>query len=106
MEKDADNLINLLMTEEKAKDLRASYINYYDYVIDEALMLIKPNSNIKNILKKAELRSDKEAVDAVKNFIDVVKATPAKYFEAKPRRAVDFMSLMVLSYQLIKNMMR
>lgn len=90
MEKDADNLINLLMTEEKAKDLRASYINYYDYVIDEALMLIKPNSNIKNILKKAELRSDKEAVDAVKNFIDVVKATPAKYFEAKPRRAVDF----------------
>lgn len=90
MEKDADNLINLLMTEEKAKDLRASYINYYDYVIDEALMLIKPNSNIKNILKKAELRSDKEAVDAVKNFIDVVKATPAKYFEAKPQRAVDF----------------
>lgn len=90
MEKDADNLINLLMTEEKAKDLRASYIDYYDYVIDEALMLIKPNSNIKNILKKAELRSDKEAVDAVKNFIDVVKATPAKYFEAKPRRAVDF----------------
>lgn len=90
MEKDADNLINLLMTEEKEKDLRASYINYYDYVIDEALMLIKPNSNIKNILKKAELRSDKEAVDAVKNFIDVVKATPAKYFEAKPQRAVDF----------------
>lgn len=90
MEKDANNLINLLMTEEKAKDLRASYINYYDYVIDEALMLIKPNSNIKNILKKAELRSDKEAVDAVKNFIDVVKATPAKYFEAKPQRAVDF----------------
>lgn len=90
MDKDADNLINLLMTEEKAKDLRASYINYYDYVIDEALMLIKPNSNIKNILKKAELRSDKEAVDAVKNFIDVVKATPAKYFEAKPQRAVDF----------------
>lgn len=54
-------------------------------------MLIKLNSNIKNILKKAELRSDKKAVDAVKNFIDVVKATPAKYFEAKPQRAVEFL---------------
>lgn len=90
MEKDADNLINLLMTEEKAKELQDSYVSEYDYVIDEALMLIKPNSNIKNILKKAELRNDKEAVDAVKNFIDVVKATPAKYFESKPQRAVDF----------------
>ena len=83
-------LSDLLVSEKKAEELEASWIAPDEYMINEALALIKPNSNIQKILEKADLRSDKKAVDAVKRYMKLVNDLPVKYFESKPQRAVDF----------------
>ena len=83
-------LSDLLVSVKKAEELEASWIAPDEYMINEALSLIKPSSNIQKILEKADLRSDKKAVDAVKRYIKLVNDLPVKYFESKPQRAVDF----------------
>ncbi len=83
-------LSDLLVSEKKAEELEASWIAPDEYMINEALSLMKPSSNIQKILEKADLRSDKKAVDAVKRYMQLVNELPVKYFESKPQRAVDF----------------
>lgn len=83
-------LTDLLVSEKLAEDLANDLVNPEEYMIEEALKLIKPSSDIANILAKADLRSDKKAVDAVKKYMTLLKNTPVKYFESKPARAVDF----------------
>ena len=83
-------LSDLLVTEQKAEELERSWVAPDEYMIEEVLKKLKPNSNIKTALEKAELRSDKKAVDAVKRYMELLKATPVQYFESKPQRAVDF----------------
>lgn len=83
-------LSDLLVTEQKAEELERSWIAPDEYMIEEVLKKLKPNSNIKAALERAELRSDKKAVDAVKKYMELLKATPVQYFESKPQRAVEF----------------
>lgn len=83
-------LSDLLVTEQKAEELERSWIAPDEYMIEEVLKKLKPNSNIKVALEKAELRSDKKAVDAVKRYMELLKATPVQYFESKLQRAVEF----------------
>ena len=87
---ETEKLVNELMTEETAKELKGEYTAEDDYVIEEVLKAIKPKSNIAALLKKAGLKSDKQAVEAVKKYMQLLQATPVQYFEAKPQRAVDF----------------
>ena len=87
---ETEKLVNELMTEETAKELKSEYTAEDDYVIEEVLKAIKPKSNIAALLKKAGLKSDKQAVEAVKKYMQLLQATPVQYFEAKPQRAVDF----------------
>ena len=83
-------LSDLLVTEQKAEELERSWVAPDEYMIEEVLKKLKPNSNIKAALERAELRSDKKAVDAVKKYMELLKAMPVQYFESKPQRAVDF----------------
>ena len=83
-------LSDLLVTEQKAEELERSWVAPDEYMIEEVLKKLKPNSNIKAALERAELRSDKKAVDAVKKYMELLKATPVQYFESKPQRAVEF----------------
>ena len=83
-------LSDLLVTEQKAEELERSWIAPDEYMIEEVLKKLKPNSNIKAALERAELRSDKKAVAAVKKYMELLKATPVQYFESKPQRAVEF----------------
>lgn len=83
-------LSDLLVTEKKAEELERSWVAPDEYMIEEVLKKLKSTSNIKTVLEKAELRSDKKAVDAVKKYMMLLKATPVQYFESKPQRAVDF----------------
>lgn len=87
---ETSKLSDLLVTEEKAQDLENSWVAPDEYMIEEVLVKLKPNSNIANALKKAELRNDTQAVSAVKRYMELLKATPVQYFESKPQRAVDF----------------
>lgn len=87
---ETEKLVNELMTEETAKELKSEYTAEDDYVIEEVLKAIKPKSNIAALLKKARLKSDKQAVEVVKKYMQLLQATPVQYFEAKPQRAVDF----------------
>lgn len=83
-------LSDLLVTEQKAEELERSWVAPDEYMIEEVLKKLKPNSNIKAALERAELRSDKKAVAAVKKYMELLKATPVQYFESKPQRAVEF----------------
>lgn len=87
---ETNKLSYLLVTEQKAEELERSWVAPDKYMIEEVLKKLKSNSNIKAALEKAELRSDKKAVDAVKRYMELLKATPVQYFESKPQRAVDF----------------
>ncbi len=87
---ETSKLSDLLVSKEKAKELEQSFVSPDEYMIDEALALIKPSSNIAKILEKADLKSDKQAVDAVKKYMKLVQDLPVKYFESKPQREVDF----------------
>lgn len=83
-------LSDLLVTEQKAEELKRSWVAPDEYMIEEVLKKLKPNSNIKAALERTELRSDKKAVDAVKKYMELLKATPVQYFESKPQRVVEF----------------
>lgn len=87
---ETEKLVNELMTEKTAKELKSEYTAEDDYVIEEVLKAVKPKSNIALLLKKAGLKYDKQAVETVKKYMQLLQATPVQYFEAKPQRAVDF----------------
>ena len=81
-----NKLTNLLRTEQLVKNLPYSY----DEHIIATLMEIKNNTDIKSLLQQNDMNYSDEAVQAVKDFKTFAESVPTKYFEAKPKRAVNF----------------
>lgn len=81
-----NKLTDLLRTDYLVKNLPYSY----DEHIIATLMEIKDTTNIKALLQQNNMNDSDEAVQAVKDFKTFVESVPTKYFEAKPKRAVNF----------------
>lgn len=81
-----NKLTDLLRTDELVKQLPYSFEEH----IITTLMEIKDNTDIKSLLQQNYMNYSDEAVQAVKDFKTFAESVPTKYFEAKPKRAVNF----------------
>lgn len=81
-----NKLTELLRTDYLVQNLPYSY----DEHIISTLAQIKKNTDIKALLQENNMNDSDEAVQAVKDFKAFAESVPTKYFEAKPKRAVNF----------------